>query len=179
MYVCVDHFLPFHLNRLNRSTHEPGHRRFHNSPFAYPSPTSWMDISDDVLASFVAVTGADEQTARHFLSAAAGDVDAAVSLFLDGTGPKATAANEEDDEEVRAPIQPRRAVLVDGDEAYSPSHYPSFSLTEPFRDFRTEASPFTDSATERGRRLAELFRPPTEIMFVGTFEQARRRDGCW
>lgn len=141
-----------------------------------------QDASDEAVASFCAVTGADESNAHHFLAAAAGDVDMAVSLFLD-SGLDGTAAGPPPAGEIRAPIQPQRSVLVDEDPHYSnynfnnPSSTHFVPPTEPFRDFRSEALPFTEDASsqERGRRLAELFRPPTEIMFRGgSFEQARK-----
>jgi hypothetical protein len=151
------------------------------------------ELSDDLIANFCAVTGGDDQTARHFLSAAAGDLESAVSLFLDGGSGGVGLDNQppQVEEEVRAPIQPRRAVLVDEeDTSYSSSNYPripptafgTFPPTEPFRDFRSEFAPFGDESTERGRRLAELFRPPTAIMFPGSFDLARRKakeELCW
>lgn len=159
-------------------------------------------FSDENVASFCAVTGADDDAARHFLSAAEGDVEVAVSLFLDNpTTPVARAAADTapssarpgggQEEPVRAPIQPRRHRLVedfgyDEDGGYEPQDYPrdppaAFAAPiEPFRNFQTEGGPFSGSGRmagldDRGRRLAELFRAPTEIMFVGTFDMARRR----
>jgi hypothetical protein len=137
-----------------------------------------VEATDEQIASFCAVTGTDEKTAQHFLSAAENDVELAVSLFLDNpTRPEPTLMEPE----VRAPIQPRRAVLVDEMEEYSADNYPRYPPTafppmEPFRDFRTEIPYLGDTATDaRGLRLASLFRPPTEIMFAGTFDAARRQ----
>ncbi|PJF17376.1 hypothetical protein PSACC_02862 [Paramicrosporidium saccamoebae] len=137
-----------------------------------------VETTDGQIASFCAVTGADEKTAQHFLAAAGNDVELAVSLFLDNpTRPEPTLIEPE----VRAPIQPRRAVLVDEMEEYSADNYPrnpptAFPPMEPFRDFRTEIPYLGDTATDaRGLRLASLFRPPTEIMFTGTFDAARRQ----
>lgn len=147
---------------------------------------------DEAVANFCAVTGADDETAHHYLAAAGNDVEVAVGLFLDGTSLEGRAVtssstggviNPPSLDEVRAPIQPRRTVLVSETEAYSAGQYsraaPSmFPPTEPFRDFRTEANiPFLGQGAtdERGRRLAELFRPPTELMFKGGFDAARRQ----
>lgn len=159
------------------------------------------EVGDEAIAEFCAVTGADDVTARHFLAAAEGSLDAAVSLFLDGGSAGLSTARETGGpapEEVRAPIKPRRGVLVndEGDDGYDSFAYPqappaAFApAVEPFRDFRAEVSPagnmpFADAAAsddERGRRLAALFRPPTEIIFAGTLEAARRRareQGRW
>lgn len=154
------------------------------------------ETNDEAIANFCAVTGADENTAKHFLAASNGDLDSAVSLFLDGGSAGGIGSGENiastatsnpnnrkfDEEEVRAPIQAKRAVLVDETDSYSSNAYPrapppmtTFTPVEPFRDFRAEASPFLggNPADERGRRLAELFRPPTEIIFPGAFEAAR------
>lgn len=159
------------------------------------------EVGDEAIAEFCAVTGADDATARHFLAAAEGNLDAAVSLFLDGgsAGPSASQGPEGPAlEEVRAPIKPKRSVLVhdEGDDGYDSFAYPrappaAFApVVEPFRDFRIEASsasnmPFASAAAsddDRGRRLAALFRPPTEIIFAGTLDAARRHareQGRW
>lgn len=166
------------------------------------------DFDDEIMANFCAVTGADEDSALHFLSAAAGDLEMAVSLYLDTNNNAAGAENTTQDaskayreESVRAPIQPKRSVLVDDQEDSFPGHsisrYPQNppmafdSVVEPFRNFSVEAastssasrfkSPFLSPSPEvaedeKGRRLAELFRPPTEIMFTeGGWEAARRK----
>lgn len=160
-----------------------------------------MEEVDEAIAEFCAVTGADDATARHFLAAAEGNLDAAVSLFLDGGSAGLSGARESEGstvEEVRAPIKPKRSVLVndEDDDGYDSFTYPrvppaAFApVVEPFRDFRIEASsagnmPFASAAAsedERGRRLAALFRPPTEIIFVGTLDAARRHareQGRW
>jgi hypothetical protein len=165
------------------------------------------EFPDDLVATFCAVTGADDGVAQRYLGAVAGDLDMAVNLYLEGGESTGTAPPAGDGPEppppsaidvdayVRAPIQPRRSVLVEDDYGRSsgayreyqglaaPSQPPSMGpvpspLVEPFRDFQSETSPFLGGAggtDERGRRLAELFRPPTEIMFTGSFEAARRR----
>lgn len=166
------------------------------------------EFDDEVMASFCAVTGADEDSAVHFLSAAAGDLEMAVSLYLDtnnnAAGPESISQNlSKDNKEnsVRAPIQPKRSVLVDDQEDSFPSHYlsrypqnPAMAfdpVVEPFRNFSVEAastssasrfkSPFLSPSPEmaedeKGRRLAELFRPPTEIMFTeGGWDAARKK----
>lgn len=151
-------------------------------------------FADQDIASFCAVTGANDDTACHFLSAADGNVEVAVSLFLDNPSLPTGAAPTRPivvEEHVRAPIQPQRQRLVDDfgqdDDPYESSSYPRnppmafMPPVEPFRNFQAEvASPFTGSGhaiglDDRGKRLAELFRAPTEIMFVGSFDMARRK----
>ncbi|KAI9027935.1 hypothetical protein DFJ74DRAFT_661157 [Hyaloraphidium curvatum] len=101
-------------------------------------------------------------------------------------------------DEVRAPMQRRvRDTLVGGD-AYSNSYgsdYGSFmpgpaarmnagssagygqspggAIHEAFRDLEAESRPTASSSSDRANRLAEMYKPPTDIMFPGDFEQAR------
>jgi hypothetical protein len=45
---------------------------------------------------------------------------------------------------------------------------------EAFRDFRSEAEgPDAEAANAHNARLAEMFKPPTDIMFPGDFEAAK------
>ncbi|KAJ2717345.1 UBX domain protein Ubx2 [Coemansia sp. Cherry 401B] len=121
-----------------------------------------------------------------------------------------TAAGFSEDE-VRAPIAARRDVLVDdygsgiGDiyqHTYGgyPQHMARGSAAAssifdqhanvgrvPFRDFAQEAAemssdPATDPTVARRNRLAELFKPPFDIMHAGDLESARQQalgDGKW
>ena len=169
------------------------------------------EFPDELIAQFCSVTECDEEVARQYIAAADGDVEAAVGLFLDGDGsppggsraPATAAPAFEAEPQVRAPIAPKRTVLVEddmneGDGYFSPGtthrtfnvgDYPrappsafATSPTEPFRDFHAEllshTGPFSDRslvpADDHGRRLAELFRPPTEIIFAGSLDAARR-----
>jgi hypothetical protein len=142
-------------------------------------------MSDDgAIAMFCSITGADESSAGHFLEAAGGSVEVAVGLFMDSNGKTPAAASSSsttkplEDEHVRQPIAPKRGVLIDDD---------TYGLgTRHWVDPRqlsqrsTGAAPFAsfadtvDLTTERGRRLAQLFRTPAEIMFVGSFDGARK-----
>ncbi|KAI7833563.1 hypothetical protein BX661DRAFT_178625 [Kickxella alabastrina] len=113
------------------------------------------------------------------------------------------------DDEVRAPIAARRDVLVDGygGHGISSSMYGGYAHSNsrgttrsifnqagavgrvPFRDFAQEAAEIAGddstsaaSATSRRSRLAELFKPPFEIMHMGDFSSARlaaRETGKW
>lgn len=179
-----------------------------------------MDFDEDeAIANFCAVTGADDTTARHYLGAADGDVDAAVMFYLEnGTNVTGNAIPSNlqatTEKSVRAPIAPRRAVLVDdfasssvASNTFVPSRGPTLATPiEPFRDVRIEgagsnngreplgltsptlsnvapltnfASPFlggtAEPSGERGIRLAQLFRPPTEIIFAGGGMEAARK----
>ncbi|KAJ1990709.1 UBX domain protein Ubx2 [Coemansia sp. RSA 1358] len=99
-------------------------------------------------------------------------------------------------DEVRAPIAARRDVLVEGggyDEMYTTQYNysrggvgpaPSSSIFHqhargsghvPFRDFAQEAAEISGGAEgpSRRSRLAELFKPPFEIMHTGSLDSAR------
>ncbi|KAI8320298.1 hypothetical protein GQ54DRAFT_305610 [Martensiomyces pterosporus] len=128
-----------------------------------------------------------------------------------GAGSPSGIAGGSDADDVRAPIAAHRDVLVDdygsgsrmhgiyqsGYGGYSRSGYREVSSSifaqrngsghVPFRDFAQEAAEMAgdDSAAptlSRRDRLAELFKPPFDIMHVGDFESARQsatRSGKW
>lgn len=132
------------------------------------------------MEEFCGVTGADPETARHFLDAAAGDLDAAVALFLDSNlgGP---ASLEED--AIRAPIQASISRLQESDHdlfgraaAYYPSRRRSQNSNTVFgRELSSSSSSSeNESIVPPQQRLARLFRRPRKIAFQGTFEEARR-----
>lgn len=137
---------------------------------------------DESIAMFCSITGADEGNAGYFLDAAGGDVEVAVGLFMDSNG-KAPAAGSSSsavivEDQVRKPIAPKRGVLVDDDTyGIGTSHWID---PRQLGQRSTGAAPFAsfadtvDLTTERGRRLAQLFKTPTEIMFVGSFDGARK-----
>lgn len=150
-----------------------------------------FDVDDSLIAMFCSITGADESTAAHYLGASGGDVDVAVGLFMDSGNNKGTSGSMAsptslpvaDENEVRQPIRPTRGVLIDdnyagGDDT---SHWidPVSFGSSPMRP-RPNIPAFmsladsADLSTERGRRLAQLFQPPTRINFVGSFDGARR-----
>ncbi|KAJ2445613.1 UBX domain protein Ubx2 [Coemansia sp. RSA 2440] len=106
-----------------------------------------------------------------------------------------------DDSDVRAPIAARRDVLVDnygssiGDVyqspygAYAPNALRSSTASifnqnvgaghVPFRDFAQEAAeianePSVAAAASRRSRLAELFKPPFDIMYTGGLDSAKQ-----
>ncbi|CAO3678782.1 unnamed protein product [Rhizopus stolonifer] len=198
-------------------------------------------VAEQDILSFCDITGATAEVAEQFLEIANGNVETAVTLYLENGENTATAsslasqdvsasnsvmnnfdefnndqllADEElarrlqGSQQVRAPIAPKRDILT-GDPAgmFSPSfawpgsseerriagrasvfnqgdsttgsianifdmtreevHSPSSSATDSFTE------PVGSSSASKARRLADLFRPPFDIMFHGDFEQAR------
>ena len=93
------------------------------------------------------------------------------------------------DETERAPIAQFRDTLIEVDPAQRmPQRAPSASATnhplEAFRDFRREGGSGNDvdgatdtgevfGLTKRPKNLADIYRAPTELCFVGTFEELR------
>lgn len=138
---------------------------------------------DEAIATLCSITGIDEQAAAQFLEASGGNVELAVGLAMDSNerpSSSNTAALKDvhDDDDVRQPIAPKRGVLID---SLNIGH-DTTNWIDPLRRVGTGStmSPFasfTDSldlSTERGRRLAELYKTPTRIMFSGTFDGARK-----
>jgi hypothetical protein len=115
-----------------------------------------MDASsDESLQTFMAITGASIQEARHFVEMAQGDLDAAVGFFLLG--------HEKQPEQPRAAIAPHRSMLTDAvfeDDLLAPAN--------PFASTQNRAL-----ANEHDDRLARIFSPPYNLMYTGHFEAAR------
>eukprot|EP00898_Chlorokybus_atmophyticus_P008049 jgi/Chlat1/8245/Chrsp77S07683 len=151
-------------------------------------------VNEATLALFLQITGADLAQGRNILEAANWQLESAVNLFYinaaDGGGPTAGVATSTTSSEpqtvptsreefVRAPIPAKREVLYQ-EEYLAPSFRASASApqvtVDAFRDFRAEqngAASADGSAEAKG--LAALFKPPTEILFAGNFEQAKAK----
>jgi len=86
---------------------------------------------------------------------------------------------------VRAPLPQFRDTLIDADPAQRmPQRQPTnaAALPEAFRDFRSEASAGAGSSegteevfglTKKPKNLAEIYRAPTDLCFMGTFDELR------
>ncbi|XP_017460730.1 PREDICTED: UBX domain-containing protein 7-like [Rhagoletis zephyria] len=192
--------------------------------------------SDELVERVIEVTGASSDEAKHLLGACNNDVESAVALYFEqGSGvadivPTSDGAAVpdafDDEDNVRAPIAPRREQLI-GPEDDNFLAAPSLSATGrmqrmnqrvkicPFRDFAREGelmeeqlqadvsglastsngingrrwastraasmvttaatAQSTDSKPSTSSRLGDLFRPPTDIAFAGTFQAGRAR----
>ncbi|GAB4816470.1 hypothetical protein N2152v2_003516 [Parachlorella kessleri] len=174
-----------------------------------------MDNSE-VLANFVAITGADEGTALQMLSSTDFQLEQAVNLFfaMEQQGPQgqglgggggglggfgagvgggfddvaglamddgelARQLQREADavpaeEQVRAPI-PVRTERLYGDAPHRA--HPTrrvdpvpHNVVDAFRDLGGD-----DEAAGSGQRLASMFEPPRELLFVGSFDEAKQQ----
>ncbi|XP_043478685.1 UBX domain-containing protein 7 isoform X1 [Leptopilina heterotoma] len=139
-----------------------------------------MDRS--LVEKFIEVTGESEAIATQYLALAEGNVDTAITLLFEGGGP-AAAPPPDPEPAVRPPILPTQEVLVPPEIGCS---FPrtSNSVFDRFRDFNVETQRQEEEMTRKAsgtrknmqrktRRLEDLFRPPCEILFLGTFLEAR------
>ncbi|KAJ1913660.1 UBX domain protein Ubx2 [Tieghemiomyces parasiticus] len=185
-------------------------------------------VDTDALLQFIQVTNADPPIAHDYLEFAKGDVELAISLFLgnDGaplnTGSTASGGHHSPpspsltrsidhtaQDDIRAPLAPRREVLVDTPAPYAPfapsSVYSPVASVAPeaprrsifdqlprapraqeaFRDFAAESSALEGGATSEAskvNRLADLFRPPFDLIQNLPLDQARaaaRSESKW
>ncbi|KAK2577854.1 hypothetical protein KPH14_001117 [Odynerus spinipes] len=135
----------------------------------------------ELIEKFMEITGKSEATACQYLSLADGNVEMAVSLmFEEGQVPQAESVNVEP--EVRPPILPTQEILVDPEPMFSYPRLPN--VFDRFRDFALETqrqeeeltlrvSGVKETSQPKSKRLEDLFRPPCNILFLGTFMDAR------
>ncbi|XP_067310102.1 UBX domain-containing protein 7 isoform X2 [Pseudorasbora parva] len=124
-----------------------------------------------LIQQFTAITGATESVGKHMLEACNNNLEMAVTMFLDGGGiaeePSTSSSSAgasssrhppaEDD--VRAPIPQKQDILVE---------------PEPLFGVRQEQELRNGSAMDKKlSTLADLFRPPIELMHKGSFETAK------
>ncbi|CAE1274904.1 UBX domain-containing protein 7 [Acanthosepion pharaonis] len=150
---------------------------------------------------FCSITGVTTDVGEQMIEACNGDLQLAVEMHMDGNPdkmlsgkePKATSTNSKDGEEdVRAPIPQKREILVDDAPVFVQKmitadatigfrgRRPARSVFDGFRDFQAEARQQeqmmiqgSGSVTSKHQTLEELFRPPIDLTFKGTFASAR------
>lgn len=146
-----------------------------------------------LIQQFTAITGATESVGKHMLEACSNNLEMAVTMFLDGGGiaeePSTSSnsagasshRNHPAEDEVRAPIPQKQDILVEPEPLFGvpKRRRPARSIFDGFRDFQTETirqeqelrngSPMDKKLST----LADLFRPPIELMHKGSFETAK------
>jgi len=147
---------------------------------------------------FTAITGADKEVAVRMLEACDGNLEVAINMHVDsgelGSGvpqsdDKPTFSNSDESEDnVRAPIPPTSGILVEGVRySFRGKRKAPKSVFDGFRNFKVETKRQEDelwNASNAGNKnnnhklktLEDLFRPPLDLMFKGTFVSAR--DAC-
>ncbi|XP_017883811.1 UBX domain-containing protein 7 [Ceratina calcarata] len=145
-------------------------------------------MDQESMDKFVEVTGESEATARHYLSLADGNVENAITLMFEG-GPtpesSAQPVHPEPEPEVRPPILPVQEVLVPSGPICSLPRL-STNVFDRFRDFAVETQRQEEEMARKvagvknkqmsyckSKRLEDLFRPPCNILFLGSFIEAR------
>ncbi|KAA0719056.1 UBX domain-containing protein 7 [Triplophysa tibetana] len=146
-----------------------------------------------LIQQFTAITGATESVGKHMLEACNNNLEMAVTMFLDGGGiaeePSTSASSAgasssrhpptEDD--VRAPIPQKQDILVEPEPLFGvpKRRRPARSIFDGFRDFQTETIRQEQELRNGSAKdkklstLADLFRPPIELMHKGSFETAK------
>uniref|UniRef100_A0A667WRZ6 UBX domain-containing protein 7 n=1 Tax=Myripristis murdjan TaxID=586833 RepID=A0A667WRZ6_9TELE len=136
--------------------------------------------------------GATESVGKHMLEACNNNLEMAVTMFLDGggiaeepstssssTGASSSRGPPADD--VRAPIPQKQDILVEPEPLFGvpKRRRPARSIFDGFRDFQTETirqeQELRNGSTvdKKLSTLADLFRPPIELMHKGSFETAK------
>ncbi|XP_064197630.1 UBX domain-containing protein 7 [Anguilla rostrata] len=144
-----------------------------------------------LIQQFTAITGATESVGKHMLEACDNNLEMAVTMFLDGGGiaeePSTSSSSAGasssrlplPEDEVRAPIPQKQDILVEPALSVPKRRRPARSIFDGFRDFQTETirqeqELRNGSAVDKKlSTLADLFRPPIELMHKGSFETAK------
>ncbi|MEQ2238237.1 UBX domain-containing protein 7 [Ilyodon furcidens] len=125
------------------------------------------------------------------LEACNNNLEMAVTMFLDGGGmaeepstsssSAASSSRAPPTDEVRAPIPQKQDILVEPEPLFGvpKRRRPARSIFDGFRDFQTETIRQEQELRNGGTvdkklsTLADLFRPPIELMHKGSFETAK------
>uniref|UniRef100_A0A3Q4HRE4 UBX domain-containing protein 7 n=1 Tax=Neolamprologus brichardi TaxID=32507 RepID=A0A3Q4HRE4_NEOBR len=144
-----------------------------------------------LIQQFTAITGATESVGKHMLEACNNNLEMAVTMFLDGGGiaeepstsssSAASSSRAPSTDEVRAPIPQKQDILVEPEPLFGvpKRRRPARSIFDGFRDFQTETIRQEQELRNGGTvdkklsTLADLFRPPIELMHKGSFETAK------
>ncbi|XP_008939551.1 PREDICTED: UBX domain-containing protein 7, partial [Merops nubicus] len=130
---------------------------------------------------------ASESVGKHMLEACNNNLEMAVTMFLDGGGiaeePSTSSAavaavRPHTEDEVRAPIPQKQEILVEPEPLFGAPkrRRPARSIFDGFRDFQTETIRQEQELRNGGAvdkkltTLADLFRPPIDLMHKGSFE---------
>uniref|UniRef100_A0A2K5ZVI8 UBX domain-containing protein 7 n=1 Tax=Mandrillus leucophaeus TaxID=9568 RepID=A0A2K5ZVI8_MANLE len=136
------------------------------------------------------IKSASESVGKHMLEACNNNLEMAVTMFLDGGGiaeepstssASVSAVRPHTEEEVRAPIPQKQEILVEPEPLFGAPkrRRPARSIFDGFRDFQTETIRQEQELRNGGAidkkltTLADLFRPPIDLMHKGSFETAK------
>ncbi|XP_060098107.1 UBX domain-containing protein 7 isoform X1 [Heteronotia binoei] len=157
---------------------------------AAPGGSAASSALKGLIQQFTAITGASESVGKHMLEACNNNLEMAVTMFLDGGGiadePSTSSASVSNlrphtEDEVRAPIPQKQEILVEPEPLFGAPkrRRPARSIFDGFRDFQTETIRQEQELRNGGAidkkltTLADLFRPPIDLMHKGSFETAK------
>ncbi|GFT07242.1 UBX domain-containing protein 7 [Nephila pilipes] len=141
----------------------------------------------NLIEQFCAITGTNDEKAQKMLDVCSWNLEMAINMHVDNQYHENNSHFQPpvfEEDTIRAPIPPSRAVLVDEDISFQ---YGSrgmkrrpHSVFDGFRDFQAEAEMQEQRVLEdkndqlkKRRTLEDLFRPPLDIMHRGNFTSAR------
>ena len=114
------------------------------------------DHNDHLIAQFCSITGcSNSEEASHFLIASNNEIGTAISLYMDSSNPS-NHHHEQVEIENKEPIPPQREIL----------------LPSPQSLFQGRLRGGTSLTITNN--LPSIFNPPTDIIWKGTFEDAKR-----
>ncbi|XP_056420423.1 UBX domain-containing protein 7 isoform X2 [Hyla sarda] len=124
-------------------------------------------VAAQLLREFISITGASESVGKHMLEACSQNLEMAVTMFLDGGGiaeepstssAGASTARPAAEDDVRAPIPQKQEILVE----------PEMFGVRQEQELRNGGA-----VDKKLTTLADLFRPPIDLMHKGSFETAK------
>lgn len=149
------------------------------------------NVDNAILEQFCSITGATNEVGVRLLEACNCNLDMAIGMHMDSNADGVVTENDQpstsdygnDGDEVRAPIPQRSETLVEEMPIYGfrGRRRKARSVFDGFRDFQAEAkqqeemltSGNVPSVPNKKRTLEDLFRPPIDITFKGTFASLR------
>eukprot|EP00062_Callorhinchus_milii_P000445 gi/632934448/ref/XP_007883905.1/ PREDICTED: UBX domain-containing protein 7 isoform X2 [Callorhinchus milii] len=158
---------------------------------ASPSPVEGFSAFPSIhLTAFSLLHCASESVGKHILEACNNNLEMAVTMYLDGGGiaeepststAGTSASRPPAQDEVRAPIPQKQDILVEPEPLFGAPkrRRPARSIFDGFRDFQTETIRQEQELRNGGpvdkklTTLADLFRPPIDLMHKGSFETAK------
>lgn len=131
------------------------------------------DVEDKeaITQEFMSITSASREIAISLLSKLQWDLQSAVMSFLENPPLEPL----KDTDYVRPPIEPVRMKLIDDEPTPTRrgnSHRQPNNIFTTFRDLRREQELRHGDNSSKREILADLFRPPYDILFNGTYWEA-------
>lgn len=153
---------------------------------------------EDLVERFCSVTGSDANVASHFLQMTNGDIDNAITFYFDSDPSghsqvvdtnNSMSQNMQPMDESRQPIPQKHERLIELDVSAgitvhrrSPMARNVFNVDPQSNLFIASGSAVATNQNGSGSTLDKMFEPPTNLLFNGTFEEAKqhaRNNNSW